>query len=293
MRRPTVCAIVLDYYGAEKTKNCLISLIGQGLKTIYVLDNSDDRDASAMLQKVVDEVQGQGPEFELNLICAGRNLGFGKGVNYVIAHDKHTSSPHDYYLLLNNDAVARQGLVTNMLSRFREDDSIALVSPRVECKGSGPEFGFWYHRYFGLLLSRPGHGRFHYFTGCCLLFPKSLVATSGIFDESFFMYGEDAELSWRMARLGMKTICADNAFVEHDYGSSVERSSFFYEYHMARGHLLLSRKTCIHPMEIPLLFLAKLVGLSARATARSYRYRTMTPFLSLLVAWLPLRVDKT
>jgi N-acetylglucosaminyl-diphospho-decaprenol L-rhamnosyltransferase len=293
MNSPTVCAIVLDYYGAEKTKKCLVSLMGQGLKTVYVLDNSQKSEAGEILRQAVNAVLIQGPDFEIEVISAGLNLGFGKGVNYVIAHDKQTPSPHDFYLLLNNDAVAGPGLVTNMLPEFKRDISVALVSPRVVCNGSGPEFGIWYHRYFGLLLSRPGLGRFHYFTGCCLFFPRNLATASGIFDESFFMYGEDAELGWRLIRLGKKMVCAQNAFVQHEYGPSVDRSSFFYEYHMARSHFLLSRKTWMHPVEVPLLVLIKLIGLGARATLRCWRYKTFTPIFSLLIAWLPLRVDKT
>ena len=293
MNTPTVCAIVLDYYGAEKTKKCLISLIGQGLKTVYILDNSQKSEGAATLKQVVDQLRVNGPDFDIEVITAGLNLGFGKGVNFIIAHDQQIPSPHDYYLLLNNDAVAGSGLVANMLTKFQGDTSIAIVSPRIVCKEAGPEFGFWYHRYFGLLLSRPGRGRFHYFTGCCLLFPRNLVTASGIFDESFFMYGEDTELGWRLTRIGKKMICAEDVFVKHEYGPSVDRSSFFYEYHMARGHLLLSWKTRIHSIEIPLLFLTKLIGLGARAMARCCRYRTLTPIFSLLVAWLPLRVDKT
>ena len=125
------------------------------------------------------------------------------------------------------------------------------------------------------------------------LLPRHFVGEAGLFDEAFFMYGEDTELGWRLMREGKKAMCAENVYVEHEYGPSVDRSSFFYEYHMARGHLLLSWKTWMHPVEIPLLLLTKLVGLGARATARSCRYRTLTPILSLFVAWLPLRVDKT
>ena len=38
---------------------------------------------------------------------------------------------------------------------------------------------------------------------------------------------------------GKKRCVPKNVYVEHEYGPSVDRSSFFYEYHMARGHLLL------------------------------------------------------
>jgi len=289
-----VCAIVLDYYGAEITKKCLISLIGQGLKTIYVLDNSQESEAATTLESAVDQVRAQRADFAVEIISAGTNLGFAKGVNFVIAHDRQAQSPHDFYLLLNNDAVAGPGLVAGLLRALECEPEAVLAAPRVVSSGSSErEQGVWYHRYFGLLYSRPGRFRFHYFTGCCLLLPSRLVSKLRLFDEAFFMYGEDTELAWRLTRQGKKAVCATEAYVKHDYGPSVARSSFFYEYHMARGHLLLSLKTWLHPAEIPLLVLTKIVGLGGRAIMRFYRYRSLTPPFSLLVAWLPLRVNKT
>jgi hypothetical protein len=289
-----VCAIVLDYYGAEITKKCLISLIGQGLKTIYVLDNSQESEAATTLESAVDQVRAQRADFAVEIISAGTNLGFAKGVNFVIAHDRQAQSPHDFYLLLNNDAVAGPGLVAGLLRALECEPEAVLAAPRVVSSGSSErEQGVWYHRYFGLLYSRPGRFRFHYFTGCCLLLPSRLVSKLRLFDEAFFMYGEDTELAWRLTRQGKKAVCATEAYVKHDYGPSVARSSFFYEYHMARGHLLLSLKTWQHPAEIPLLVLAKIVGLGGRAIVRCFRYRSLTPPFSLLVAWLPLRVNKT
>ncbi len=293
MSTPTVCAIVLDYYGAVKTRQCLLSLVGQGLTTAYVLDNSHTDAAATQIRQAIERLRDEVLDYKVEILSTGKNLGFGGGVNFVLRHDLGLNVSHDFYLLLNNDAVAGPGLVENMIAEFQKDPEVALVAPRVVSSSQEREQGIWYHRYLGLLFSSPGRFRFHYFTGCCLLFRRQLTDENGLFDESFFMYGEDAELGWRLTRLGKKTICAQDVFVQHEYGPSVDRSSFFYEYHMTRGHLLLSWKTWVHPIEIPLLLLTKLIGLGARATARSCRYRTLIPIFSLFVAWLPLRVDKT
>ena len=289
----SVCAIVLDYFGAEKTKHCLTSLINQGITTVYILDNSASTAAAAQLRKVIEDLVITGLDYKTQILSAGTNLGFGRGVNFVLAHDIHSESPHDYYLLLNNDAVAGPGLVSGLLSALENEPPTVLAAPRVVSKQYDREYGIWYHRYLGLLLSRPGQFRFHYFTGCCLLIPRNLVGEARLFDEAFFMYGEDAELGWRLKREGKNMVCAKTVYVEHEYGPSVDRSSFFYEYHMARGHLLLSWKTWMHPVEIPFLLVFKLIGVASRAIARCCRYRSLSPLCSLLVAWLPLRIDKT
>jgi GT2 family glycosyltransferase len=103
------------------------------------------------------------------------------------------------------------------------------------------------------------------------------------------MYGEDAELGWRITCQGKHMVCAEEVFVEHEYGPSVDRASFFYEYHMVRAHILLTWKTWKHPFEIPFLLSLKFIGLSVRAFMRCYRYRTASPITAFSLAWLPAR----
>lgn len=289
---PRVCAIVLDYFGAEKTKQSVLSLVGQDLGTVYILDNSGSDSASAKLRRTFAELTEANTGLKIKFLTAGKNLGFGRGINFVLAHDRRSETPHDYYLLLNNDAVAGPSLVATMLGEFQKDPAIALVAPRILSEDPKREFGIWYHRYFGLLLSRAGRCRFHYFTGCCLLFRKDLVNASGLFDETFFMYGEDVELGWRLNRQGKKMICATGAFVKHELGPSASRTELFYEYHMARSHLLLSLYTCLNPVELPILLMAKYTALSCRAVIRCLRYRGLTPFVAFLLAWFPLPMEE-
>jgi N-acetylglucosaminyl-diphospho-decaprenol L-rhamnosyltransferase len=287
MTAENVCAIILDYRGANKTGKCLLSLMGQGLRTAYVLDNSGSESSSAELSKTIERVRLADPGFRIEILSAGKNLGFGCGVNFVLSCDRHSTSPHDYYLLLNNDAIAGPALVSGLLSALKKDPQAALVAPRIVSSDPAREYGIWYHRYLGLLLSRPGRLRFHYFTGCCLLLPRHLVGATGLFDEAFFMYGEDTELGWRLTRQGKKMICATDVFVEHEYGLSVDRSSLFYEYHMTRGHILLNRLTYLHPIEIPFLMVTKSITLSLRAVIRSFRNQTVSPVAAWFLAWLP------
>jgi GT2 family glycosyltransferase len=284
-----VCAIIIDYRAADKTAACLRSLIGQGLATVYLVDNSASELASAELRDVVDHLRHIS-DYRIEVLCDGENLGFAKGVNFAVHYDAGSPTPHDYYLLLNNDAVAGPSLVEGLIKTIDQDTRIALVSPRIVCGNPGRECGIWYHRYTGLLLAHPRRLCFHYFTGCCLLFRKELIDAKGIFDEAFFMYGEDAELAWRLTRQGRKMICTEELFVEHEYGPSVDRSSFFYEYHMVRGHLLLSCKTWNHPAEIPLLLLLKVISLSGRAITRCFRYRTASPLAAFSLSWLPAKL---
>ena len=114
MNTVRVCAIILDYFGADKTEICLKSLIGQGIEKICLVDNSTVQDASTNLHAAVNRVRTNA-DYEIEIFTTGENLGFAKGVNYALDHEANNESPHDYYLIINNDAVAGPGLVSGLV----------------------------------------------------------------------------------------------------------------------------------------------------------------------------------
>jgi len=62
-----VCAIILDYRAAGKTETCLKSLIGQGLATVYLVDNSASERASTDLLQAVERLRPP-PAIDFNII---------------------------------------------------------------------------------------------------------------------------------------------------------------------------------------------------------------------------------
>jgi len=82
------------------------------------------------------------------------------------------------------------------------------------------------------------------FAGCgaALLLRKAMLEDVGIFDDDFFMYYEDMDLSWRMRRRGWKVVYVPDAVVCHVHAaSSVEWSPLFL-FHVERNRLLMLSK---------------------------------------------------
>ena len=82
------------------------------------------------------------------------------------------------------------------------------------------------------------------FAGCgaALLLRKEMLEDVGLFDEDFFMYYEDMDLSWRARRRGWKIQYVPGAVVRHHHcGSSVEWSPLFL-FHVERNRLLMLAK---------------------------------------------------
>jgi hypothetical protein len=274
----TVCAIILDYFGSSKTMTCLASLMDQGLDTVMIVDNSGNPEANIQLQEALAKFQQQDIPFVMHQMASPRNLGYAAGVNTALRW-MEKNHPHHYYLLINNDAEATPGMLQELLKFMRQHERRALCAPVIDM---GPRRipGFWYQRFSGLMFSHHLFGTFPFLTGCCLLVDRRIV-DNGLFDEEFFMYGEDVELNWRLNASGWKIACANQATVQHEGVGSSRQGDYFYEYHMTYGHLLLVRKLAKQQWEIPLFYLGRIITFTARAVIRTIRYRSFVP----LKAW--------
>ena len=111
-----------------------------------------------------------------------------------------------------------------------------------------------------------------------------------LFDEDFFMYGEDTLLGWQLARSRKIMRVETKATVVHEGRGSSQQYLMFYEYHMARAHILLAVKAYSTPLEIPFLVVGKMMAIGTRALLRCIRARSIIPFIAFLLAWVPLKV---
>lgn len=286
------CAIVLNYFGAQKTKMCLKSLIGQSVDTIYVVDNSASQVEADMLSRLVEEMSATHKSPLIRLLFNDDNLGFGKAMNSALRKDIENHGGHDFYILLNNDAQATPDMVKRLLATMQQEKDISLIAPKIST-GHGETGFFWYNRLFGFITMQKMLLSFPFLTGCCLLFRRSLIENEPLFDEDFFIYGEDAFLAWRLQSKGLKLICTDDIRVIHEGTGSSSHGGLFYEYHVARGHILLALKTWETFYELPLFIMGRILYLSSRSILRSLRYRSITPILALFLCWFPLNIKNT
>lgn len=277
----TVCAIILDYFGSSKTIACLTSLFDQGLDAVMIVDNAGERQANIQLQEALTEFRKRELSFTIYQIVNQHNLGFAKGVNDALRW-LEKNHPHRYYLLINNDAEATPGMLPELLKFMHEHDRTALTAPMIDIRQKQIAYS-WYQRFTGLMFSHHMIGTFPYLTGCCLLVNRRIIG-NGLFDEDFFMYGEDVELCWRLQLSGWGTACVSQAIVRHEGAGSSHQGGYLYEYHIVRGHILLGRKIARHQWEILFHYCGRLLTLSARAIVRAIRYRSLVPITASISA---------
>jgi len=284
MQNFNVCAILINYRKADLTMRCIESLIGQ-VQFICVVDNSACDAEFNLMKKHIQSLQSVYEDVAIKLLYPAMNLGFGAGVQYGL---DYIHSRRDLcfkaILLINNDAVAHNGMVNLMLQKLQMHHYKAVVAPRL--KDEFPSSVFWYHRISGIMLKRPFPGAFPYLTGACIMLPAELTRKKEtLFDPEFFMYGEDIEFAWYLHRAGIPMIQVPAAEFDHQGSASAPHGEFFYEYHVTRMHILLARKLAKNRMEAAILLLGRAFALPLRALRRAFRQKSLVPVYALMAAW--------
>ena len=283
-----ICCVVLNYFGHENTITCVQALVGQNeLKKIIIVENSANKTELRVLKDIFKDNR------QVEILEPSQNLGFSGGVN--LAVNSAIDSCVDAFLLLNNDTLIPPDTVKH-LAKGLIDNGFDMASPIIYCYPEKHKVwakGYYYNRFVGLIAQRNISfipGTIFYLSGCCILIHHKVFKDVGLLDTSFFMYGEDVEFCCRAVQKGFRIGIVDKAHIYHKVNASTQNNSFFYEYHIARAHYLLSFCILDHPFKTLLSLLGKSITLTARAYVRSLRYHNLNPLIALLLAPIPLQI---
>jgi GT2 family glycosyltransferase len=213
-----VSAIVVNRDGGEALTQCLASLVAQvGVSMeILVIDNGSREDDAIAVRERYPGVR---------VVPLTRNLGFSGGVNEGIAR-----SSGEFVLVVNNDARLAPDYAARLAARLSLDGRIAAVQGMVlRDDGRSIDTGglSWNSRGEAVPLFS-GQDRFSAPTDAieipgvsatAALYRRAAldaVAISGrAFDDSFFAYYEDVDLSLRLARAGGRFVLDPQAIAFH------------------------------------------------------------------------------
>ena len=221
MSLPRVTVVVLNWCDEDLTTHCLQSLLISDYSNLSILlvDNASPDDSGERLRVSFPEVE---------FLQTGQNFGYTGGNNRGI--DWALERNADYILILNNDTVLEPCTVSKLVDTAQnQGNRIGGVVPKILYYDSpeiiwyaGGEFsplhGLGLHWQNGD-LDRPNKPEtIHevtFMTGaCCLLSAEALRELNG-FDEDFFAYVEDADLSLRMEQAGYQMYYQPSARILH------------------------------------------------------------------------------
>jgi GT2 family glycosyltransferase len=169
---------------------------------------------------------------------AESNLGFGQACN-LGARDADS----DYLLFLNADLVLQEDACERLVSAAEKHYNIGVVGPRIygadrRIELSARTFPTMFAGLFGRssvatkLLTRVGRpprgvsralrstARVDWVSGACMLVRREAFEQVGGFDESYWMYWEDADICYRLKARGWSTMLCTDAQAHHMTGSS-------------------------------------------------------------------------
>ena len=274
---PPVVGLLLNFRDAPRSAACARDLLENGAIHVLVWDNSDDNGNTGLALRTA--LAG---DDRVSIKISPANFGFAAGVNrgmdWIARHH-----PGAWVLLINNDAQLVAGGLTALRNALMRHPEAKLAYPDIDHAG-WIKGTVYYQRWLGLLTARRLPGSDPHASGCCVLFNASRIGPA-VFDEDFFMYGEDAELGCRLSREPGAMLHLPAVWVRHEGSASSGLGTPFYEARMVAAHLILARKLAHGPIGHTTLLVGRGAMLIARALVRAIRYRSLVPLRALREGW--------
>jgi GT2 family glycosyltransferase len=206
---------------------------------IIVVDNASTDNSGDLVAEKYHQV---------TLLKNSRNLGFAGGVNTGIKYALEIGV--EYIALINNDAVAENHWLKTLVAFMDKNTSIGIATSKIIdasksfYDSTGDLYTVWglpYPRGRGEPLS----GKYDNYrwvfgaSGGASIYRAEMLQQVGIFDEAFFAYYEDVDLSFRAQLAGWKIAYVPEAIVHHEIGATSSQIKGFATYHTLKNLPLL------------------------------------------------------
>lgn len=225
-----VAVVIPNWNGRESLGDCLDSLLNQTLRAEIVVVENGSIDGS------LDLLEAEYPQ--VTVLPQTHNLGFAGGVNvgirYAIERD------FEFVALLNNDAVADpewlKQLLTGMQAAKTGITTCAFTTlDKLHVDSTGDYYTVWglpYPRGRGEALSDRYREDTEVFgaSGGASLYRVKMLQEIGLFDEDFFAYYEDVDISFRAQLAGWRVRYVPEAVAYHQIGATSSKIKGFTTY---------------------------------------------------------------
>jgi len=247
---PTLVSVILvNYNGLAHLQRGLPALLaGLGVDYEIILVDNASSDGSA------DHVRRAFPQ--VRLYRSARNLGFGAGANLGARQARGR-----YLAFLNPDTLVAPGWLEALLQALEDEPRAALATPQIlllqdreRTNTRGNEIHI-----SGLTLCR-GMGmprqdgaepeEVSAVSGAAFVARRDVFDALSGFDEAFFLYMEDTDLSWRARLAGHRCLYVPRSVVWHDYTLRFGPQKTFYQ---ERNRYLMLLKSLRWPTILALL----------------------------------------
>ena len=294
--------IIVNYNVKYFLEQCLYSVqkACTGIKAeVFVVDNHSADGSREYLSSKFPKVV-----FKWNM----NNDGFGKASNSVLKETKG-----DYILFLNPDTIVPEDCFEKCLSffeknqncgslgvhmldgggRFLKESKRGFPSPLISLFKMAGLAGLFpsskiFARYYEGHLPKNKNNEVDVLSGAFMMLSKKAISLTGGFDENFFMYGEDVDLSFRIKKAGLSNYYLSDTCILHFKGESTQKFSSDYIKHFY-GAMELFVKKHYSNKKAMIFFMKNAIALSKMIAAvktkiTSKRSNTSNPDIHLNTA---------
>ncbi|WP_407413267.1 glycosyltransferase family 2 protein [Methanobrevibacter sp.] len=238
--------VIVNYQTFELTKNTINSILKYDYPFSYeilVVDNASSDDSLSKLKNYFKD--------KVKFIASAENNGFAAGNNQALAIAKGR-----YILLLNSDTIVWENTLENIYNYMEKHTDVGACGCRVllengeldkACKRSFPNVKNSFFRLFHISTNSKDNNynldnlpddkiyEIDCLTGAFMFIKSEALNKTGFLDETFFMYGEDIDLCYRIKKSGWKIIYYGESKITHLKGASSkkQKSKLIYEFHRA------------------------------------------------------------
>ena len=238
--------VIVNYQTFELTKNTINSIFEYSYPfslEVIVVDNASSDDSLSKLKDYFKD--------KVKFIASAENNGFAAGNNQAL-----NVSQGKYVLLLNSDTIVWEDTLESIYNYMEKHTDVGACGCRVllengeldkACKRSFPNVKNSFFRLFHIPtnsedddynLDNLPDGEIYEIdclTGAFMFIRKNALDEVGFLDETFFMYGEDIDLCYRIKQAGWKIVYYGKSKITHLKGASSkkQKSKLIYEFYRA------------------------------------------------------------
>lgn len=238
-----VYVVVLNWNGKDFIQECLESLQKQSYKAdIIVVDNGSIDGSVKVIEKKYPKI---------HLIKESKNHGFAGGVNIGIKHAMDRDA--DAIALFNNDAVADEKWLESLVIALKDEPKTGIVTSKlmqidkIYLDSTGDFYTTW-----GMPFPRGRNQKakdnfekkefIFGASGGASLYKVKMIQEIGLFDEDFFAYLEDVDISFRAQLAGWQVLYEPSAIAYHHISGTSSKLGSFSRYHTVKNFYLLYTK---------------------------------------------------
>lgn len=259
---PLVSVLILTFNRTDLLKDCLESVFKSDYPNLefIISDNGSD-------ENIASFIEGNYPNQGIKVVRLDENKGLTGGFNFGYKFCKG-----EYIMLLSNDTKLQGDAITIMVDMAKKDSLIGIVSPKI-IQMKDPRYlhhagsfitisGLLYH--YGILQNKDAsryQNSYYIFScnGAGFLIRKSVANECGLFDEDFFFFYDESDLSHRVWLAGYTVVYCPMANLWHLWSGTMKGANPKIWYYNHRNHISSFLRNLSFPYLLMMLFNYNLV----------------------------------